>query len=175
MTSYSEYLANVNIRRAIFQGDSLQPVLSVICMIPLIQILRKLKSGYTLKTGEKLNHLLFINDLKIFAKSTRGTNGLVCTVKILKNDIGMELAIKECGVLVLKRGNVVSSEEVKMPDGERIKEVEKNRYRYLGILEYNKIKESKLKQNFRREYLRRTKLIMKVRLNGRNKIIAINT
>ena len=175
MTACREYLANVNIRRAIFQGDSLQPVLSVICMIPLIQILRKLKSGYTLKTGEKLNHLLFMNDLKIFAKSARGTNGLVSTVKILKNDIGMELAIKECGVLVLKRGNVVSSEEVKMPDGERIKEVEKNRYRYLGILEYNKIKESKLKQNFRREYLRRTKLIMKIRLNGRNKIIAIIT
>ena len=76
-----------------------------------------------------------MNDLKIFAKSARGTNGLVSTVKILKNDIGMELGIKECGVLVLKRGNVVSFEEVKMPDGERIKEVEENRYRYLGILE----------------------------------------
>ena len=100
---------------------------------------------------------------------------MVSTVKILKNDIGMELGIKECSVLVLKRGNVVSSEEVKMPDGERIKEVEKNRYRYLSILEYNKIKESKLKENFRREYLLRTKLIMKIRLNGRNKVIAINT
>ena len=32
-----------------------------------------------------------------------------------------------------------------------------------------------MKENFRREYLRRTKLIMKSRLNGRNKIIAINT
>ena len=51
----------------------------------------------------------------------------------------------------------------------------KNRYKYLGILEYNKIKESKMKENFRREYLTRTKLIMKRILNGRNKIIAINT
>ena len=32
-----------------------------------------------------------------------------------------------------------------------------------------------MKENFWREYLRRTKLIMKSRLNGRNKIIAINT
>ena len=32
-----------------------------------------------------------------------------------------------------------------MPDGEKIKEVEKNGYKYLGILEYNKIKESKMK------------------------------
>ena len=62
-----------------------------------------------------------------------------------------------------------------MPDSERINEVEKNGCRYLGISEYNKIKESKMKKNFWREYLRRTKLIMKSRLNGRNEIIAINT
>ena len=75
---------------------------------------------------------------------------------------------------MLKREKVVSSEGVEMPDGERIKGTEKNRYKYLGILEYNKIKESKMKEKFRREYLRRTKLITKSRLSGRNKIIAIN-
>ena len=32
-----------------------------------------------------------------------------------------------------------------------------------------------MKENIWREYLTRTKLIMKSRLNGRNKIIAINT
>ena len=68
----------------------------------------------------------------------------------------------------------MSSEGVEMPDGERIKGTEKNRYKYLGILEYNKIKESKMKEKFRREYLRRTKLITKSRLSGRSKIIAIN-
>ena len=62
-----------------------------------------------------------------------------------------------------------------MPDGERIKEVEENGYKYIGIFEYSKIKESKMKENFQREYSRRMKLIMKSRLNGRNKIMAINT
>ena len=165
---------NVNIRRGIFQGDSLSQLLFVICMIPLSQILRKLKLGYTLKNGKKLNHLLFMDDLKIFAKSNREINGLVSTVQILTNDIGMEFGTKKCGVLVLKRGRVVSSEGVEIPDVERIKEVEKNGYRYLGILEYNKITESKMKENVWREYLKRTKLIMKCRLSGRNKIIAIN-
>ena len=61
-----------------------------------------------------------------------------------------------------------------MPDGERIKKVEENGYKYLGILEYNKIKKRELKGNFQREHLRRTKLIFKSRLNGRNKIMAIN-
>ena len=96
-------------------------------------------------------------------------------MQILSNDIGMEFGKKKCDVLVLKRGKVVSSAGVEIPDAERITKIEKNGYKYLGILEYNKIKESKMKENFRREYLRRTKLIMKSRLNGRNKIIAINT
>ena len=43
----------------------------------------------------------------------------------------------------------------------------------VGILEYNKIKESEMKENLWREYMR-TKLIMKSRLNGKNKM-AINT
>ena len=55
----------------------------------------------------------------------------------------MEFETKKCGVLVLKRGIVVPSEGVEMPDAERIIEIEKDGYRYLGILEYNKIKESK--------------------------------
>ena len=114
-------------------------------------------------------------DLKIFAKSECEVNGLTSTIQILSNDIGMEFGIQNCGVLVLKRGKVVSSEGEEMPDGERIKEVLKNGYKYLCILEYNKIKESKMKENSQREYLRKTKLIMKSRLNCRNKIIAINT
>ena len=51
---------------------------------------------------------------------------MISTVKLLSDDIGMEFGIKKCGVLVLKRGTVASSEGVEMPDGERIKEVEKN-------------------------------------------------
>ena len=39
-----------------------------------------------------------------------------------------------------------------MPDGERIKKVEENGYKYLGILEYNKIKKRELKGNFQREH-----------------------
>ena len=139
----------------------MSPLLFVIYIMLLTQILRNLKSAYTLKNGEKLNHFSFMNDLKIFAKNKREINGLVSTVKILSSDIEMKFGIKRFGVLVLKREKVVSSEGVEMPDGERIKEVEKNGYRYLSILEYKKIKESKMKENFRREYLSRTKLIMK--------------
>ena len=87
----------------------------------------------------------------------------------------MQFEIKKCRALVSKRGKVVSAERIDMPDGESIKKVDKNGHIYLGILEYNKTKESKMKENFREEYLRKTKLIMNSRFNDRNKITAINT
>ena len=125
-------LANVDIRRDIFQGNSMSQLLFVLCIIPLTQILKKVKSGYSLKNGEKLNHRLFMDDLKIFAKSEREVNGLISTEQILNNDIGMEFGTKRYGVLVLKSRKVVSSEGVEMNDGERIKEIEKNCYKCLG-------------------------------------------
>ena len=97
------------------------------------------------------------------------------TVQVFTNDIGMEFRIKKCGVLVLTRGKVVPLEGVQMLDGERIKEVQEDGYKYLGILECNKIRLSEMKENYQREYLRRTKLIMKGKLNGRDKIMAMNT
>ena len=47
LTSCSEVLGTVNIYRDIFQGDSLSPLLFVICTIPLTEIPRKVKMGYT--------------------------------------------------------------------------------------------------------------------------------
>ena len=40
LTSCGENLAKDNIRRGIVQGDSLSPLLFVICMIPLTHVLR---------------------------------------------------------------------------------------------------------------------------------------
>ena len=45
-------------------GDSLSPLLFVICVIALAQIFRKVELGNTLKNEKKLNHLLPMDDLK---------------------------------------------------------------------------------------------------------------
>ena len=43
LTSNGVLLGNVEIRRCIFQVDSLSPLLFVLCMVPLSLILRKVK------------------------------------------------------------------------------------------------------------------------------------
>ena len=83
LMSCGKFLAKVNIRRGIFRGDCLSPLLFVICMFPLTEILRQVQLGYTLKCGERLNHLLFMDDLKIYGKNEREINALASTKEIL--------------------------------------------------------------------------------------------
>ena len=65
-------LGSVPIRKGIFQGDSFSPLLFVIALLPLSHILRETGMGYQLeKNGAKVNHLLFMNDLKLCGKNDK--------------------------------------------------------------------------------------------------------
>jgi len=56
-----------------------------------------------------------------------------------------------------------------------LKEIDDTGYKNLGILEYDKMKEKKMKDVFATDYKWRIKLVLKSKLNGKNKILAINT
>ena len=170
-------LCEVDVNRGIFQRDSLSPLMFVICIIPLSLLLRKIKASYELGRNEfKLNHLLFMNDLKLFGRSEDQIDSLVQTVFIFSKDIGMEFGLKKCGVVILKReGKLVKFDGIHLPNQEIMKEVDENGYTYLGILELDEIKEHKMKIKVTAEYKRRLRLILKSKLNGKNKIQAINT
>jgi hypothetical protein len=61
---------DIKIQCGIFQGDSLSPLLFCICLIPLIQKLNRLNTGYKEHTTKtKISHLLCMDDLKLIAKS----------------------------------------------------------------------------------------------------------
>ena len=78
MFSGKNRLGKVNIRRGIFQGDSLSPLLFVIALIPVTIIFRTLKQGYSFGKGkEKLSHLLFMNDLKLYGSNDKEIDSLV--------------------------------------------------------------------------------------------------
>ena len=166
----------MKIRRGIFQGDSLSPLLFVLVMIPLTLVLRQTKASYELKKGgKKINHLLFMDDLKLFAKNEDQIDNLVNTVRIFSEDIKMEFGLPKCGVLIMKRGKVVKSEGISMPDGKMMKNIEEGGYKYLGILEADGVKHEEMKDQIKKEYIRRVRNILKSKLNGGNIISAINS
>ena len=175
-----EKLGEVDIRRRIFQGDSLSPLLFVLCMVPLTWLLRIAKAGYEWnKKGLKLNHLLFMHDLKLFTKSKNQVDSLERTVHIfmkdMYEDIGMQFGIKKCGVLIMKRGKVIRTDAIRLQDGQDMKDIDESGYTYLGILETDMMKEKEIKEKFSKECLQWLRLILKSKLNGRNKIMAVNT
>ena len=174
LTACGQILGTVSIKRGIFQGDSLSPLIFILCIIPMTKILRNMRAGYMLG-NVKVNHLLFMDDLKVFGKNEKEIDSLIKTVEVFSCDIGMEFGIKKCGVACVKRGKLSKAEGLRLLSGKMITEVNEEGYRYLGIIELDKVKEQEMKLEFRAEYMRRLKLIMKSKLHGRHKIKAINT
>ena len=177
LTANGKNLGSVRIRRGIFQGDSLSPLLFVLTLIPLSMVLRKVKAGYNLgKENGTINHLLYMDDLKVYGKNEKEVDTLVNTVRLVSEDIGMQFGISKCAMLILKRGKKFRSEGIKLPDGQMIKSVEDDEaYKYLGILQADTIKNKEMKDIISKEYFRRIRKILKSKLNGGNTICALNS
>ena len=88
-------------------------------MVPLSLILRKVKFHHDFSEKlTRLNYMLFMDDLKLFANSHDQIDSLVNIVFAFSEDIGMEFGIKKFVILVLKRGKVnkVKSIGLNFPD-----------------------------------------------------------
>ena len=82
LTSCGETLGLVDIRRGIFQEDSLSPLIFTVCMVPLTKILQDAKAGYTL-ADVKINRLFFMDDLKVYGKDKAEIESLVSRVQLI--------------------------------------------------------------------------------------------
>ena len=75
----------------------------VVVLIPLSIILNEIDLGYVTSRNQKLDHLLFMNDLKLYAKSKREMDSLIQTVRIFPDHVEMVFGLEKYTVLVLKR------------------------------------------------------------------------
>ena len=65
-------------------------------MIPLNHILGKCTAGYKhSKSQEKINHPMYMDDIKLFAKNEKKMETLIHAVRIYSQDIGMEFGIEK--------------------------------------------------------------------------------
>ena len=155
LCSRSSELGEAVIKRGIFQGDSLSPLVFVLALISLSLILRREKAAYEFsERKEKINHLLFMDDLKLYSRSGKGLDSLVQTVRVFSEDIGTEFGIEKCGTLVMEKGKIVKSVGIELPDGKVIKSLQEGEsYKYLGILEADRFLEEKMTLNVSKEYI----------------------
>ena len=139
-------------------------------------MLRRLKQGYSFGKGRpRLNHLLFLDDLKLFGSSESDISSLVRTTKLVTEDMGMSFDIDKCGVLALKRGKECRSEGIDLGEGVVINQIEIEGYKYLGIIERDDRSQQEMKERTEKEYINRVRATLKSKLNGGNAIKVINT
>ena len=76
----------------------------------------------------------------------------------------------------MKSGKRHLTDGIELPNQDKIRTLAENEtYKYLGILEADTIKQVEMKNKIQKEYLRRTRKLLKTKLNSRNLIKGINT
>ena len=102
-------LGEIEIKRGIFQEDSLSPLVFVLPLIPLSLILRKAEAAYEFSENkEKIKNLIFMDDLKLYSQGEKRLDSLVQTVRVFSEDIRMAFPIEKCPMLVMQKGKVVN-------------------------------------------------------------------
>ena len=175
-------IPDIKIQRGIFQGDSLSPLLFCLAIDPLSKVLKQQKIGYDLgqvrgrnKKKEMINHLLFMDDLKLYADSDPNLNKLIQIVHKFSRDIGMDFGLDKCAKCTLKKGKKADSENFELDNDTSIADLsEESSYKYLGIEENSTIEHKVMQDKVTNEYFKRVKSICKTQLTTKNKIQAIN-
>ena len=98
------------IQRGIFLGNSFLLLLFVMEMMLLNYIFRKCSVGYKFsKLLEKINHLMYMEDIKLFSKNEKELIILIRTIRIYSQDIRMEFGIEKCAILMLKEREIINT------------------------------------------------------------------
>ena len=114
----------IRIKRGIFQGDSLSPLLFTMSLNPLSRDLQKTGYGYQLDKQNNINHLFYVDDLKLYGTNDSQLNGLINKVKKVSHDIKMEFGLDKCAKATFKTGKKTSAEGIILNDRHAIQDLD---------------------------------------------------
>ena len=90
---------------------------------------------------------MYMDDIKLFAKNEKELETLIHEVRIYSQDIGMEFGIEKCAMLVMKNGKRHLTDGMNVSNQDKNRTLgEKEKYKYLVILEVEKIKQVEMKE-----------------------------
>ena len=94
LTAGEKCLAEAKIQRGIFEGDAISSFLFIIVIMLLNHILIKCTGGYkSSKLQAKINHLMYMDDITLFAKNEKVLETLIHAVRVYNQDKVMKYGI----------------------------------------------------------------------------------
>ena len=160
----------IKIQRGIFQGNSLSPLLFCLTMDPLSKLLKCCRAGYNLskdrrkEENKRVNHLFYMDDLKLYAESEKQLVPLIETAKNFTEDICMEFGYEKCAKCTIKKGKKITAEHLKVND-KHIEDLREDAvYKYLGMEENVMVENAKIREKAEKEYTKGLKKILKSEL-----------
>ena len=127
------------------------------------------------KNGAKVNHLFLMGGLKLYGKNDKEIDSLIKTEWHCSKDIKKEFGILKCTVVSLQRAKKTRWEGIQLSNAEEIREAGVGGYKYLSVLELDKIMCDEMKRKMKEVYQKRITLLMKTHLNEKNLFLALNT
>ena len=126
----------IRIKRGIFQGDSLSPLLFSMSLNPLSQELQNTGYGFQLDEQIKINHLFYVDDPKLYGTSDNQLTGLINTVKMYWMTSRWEFGFDKCAQASFKRGKKVSPGGIPLNNKQVIQDLDQTEtYKYPGMEE----------------------------------------
>jgi len=87
-----------------------------------------LNTGYKKHTSKtKVSHLLYMDDLKLIAKSEEELQKQIQTVKTFSDNIHMEFGLEKYAKIAFKRGRLVHSQNLVININREIQELEQGK------------------------------------------------
>ena len=165
---------DILIRRGIFQGDILSPLLFILAINPVSFLLDKSNLGYKIDQV-RYSHMLYMDDLKTFAGNVNDARLMANIVYDFTKSIGMKFGLDKCKVLNVVRGKIKLCGNIQLEEESVIDEMDASDvYKYLGVLESSNIKHNEMKALTLEKFKKKLKNILKTELNSRNIMTAIN-
>lgn len=116
----TEMVSDIKINRGIFQGDTLSGHWFVMSINPLSKLLNDSRYGYSIKSPNvqcRLTHLMYMDDLKLFASSQIQLKYMIEIVHQFSTDIKMEFGPSKCQNMHINRGKLTNPQDPEISPG----------------------------------------------------------
>lgn len=168
----------IQIKRGVFQGDSLSPLWFCLALNPLSTLLNDTGYGFEIKQNNesfRVSHLLYMDDIKAYAGTSKHLEYLLKIIESFSTEIKMEFGIDKCRTVNIIRGKLNKGPNFATQDGNCIESMDDNDiYKYLGFQQTKVINHTSTKTDLQSQFQSRLKAVLKSGLNSKNLSTSIN-